>query len=211
MMGGEDEGAQEVDLLPDSSTSSLKYENEGKETAPGSVVAEDAVEKEEKEEGKLSYRKEEEEEEEESSSSSSSRKISSEEEASKKETEESMTLSTPSVGETEKELYEEAAKADDVAVVEVHLHRQRDLLGQFILGREKIVEITIVSFAPTDLLVMRIDQLGVNADASTTLAYATFEDIANFLLPGNFSDGCLPIFILRCRVARDDAHMIEFG
>ena len=29
-----------------------------------------------------------------------------------------MTSSTPSVGETEKELYEEAAKADDVAVVE---------------------------------------------------------------------------------------------
>ncbi len=68
----------------------------------------------------------------------------------------------------------------------MYLHRQGYALGDLVLYREKVIEITVVLLAPAVLFIVRIDQFGADANTLATLAYATFEDLSDTLLFGYF-------------------------
>ena len=94
---------------------------------------------------------------------------------------------------------------------QLQLERGDDLLGQFILNGENIVEIAIEAARPDMAAARRIDQLRGDADAIARLADAAFEDIANVERLGDLGDWRDGLLVKERRIARDDMQFRQFG
>ena len=63
-----------------------------------------------------------------------------------------------------------------------------DVLGNFVLNGEEILEIAVVAFGPDMVAGRGLDELGGDPDALAGLAHAAFDDIAHPQFPPNFGD-----------------------